>query len=157
MAKHDDGFVWTPELRRAYEEDVLIGEVTDTIAALLESIGLTQRELAERLEVTESRVSQMLAGSANITLKTLADAGWAVGVRWDVAAKPMEDRACTPAEHDPPLPAWLSKLHEQQPLVIFHSASGVIHEVNEFAFEEAEAETPADESHAADSDLALAA
>ena len=42
--------------RKAFEEELLVGETADTIAALLESLGISQRELARRLGVSEARV-----------------------------------------------------------------------------------------------------
>jgi transcriptional regulator with XRE-family HTH domain len=45
---------------------------------------LSQADLAKKMGVTESRVSQVLSGERNLTLKTLAQFGTACGVRWDV-------------------------------------------------------------------------
>lgn len=99
-----------PEVRRAFEEEYLVGEATDTLAGLIESLGITQRELAERLGVSPGRVSQILSGAENLTLRSLAAFGWALGLRFELDASPMEDRTGTPAVHDPPAPIWLSKL-----------------------------------------------
>jgi transcriptional regulator with XRE-family HTH domain len=96
-----------PDIRRTFEEELLFGEATDTVAALLESIGITQRELANRLSVTEGRVSQILSGAENLTLRSLASLGWALGVRFELQPEPMEDRAGTPAQADPAPPSWL--------------------------------------------------
>ena len=99
-----------PEIRRAFEEELLVGEATDTVAGLLESLGLSQRELADRLDVTPGRVSQVLSGRENLTLRTLAALGWALGVRFELNPVAMADRAGTPAVDDPPAPAWLDRL-----------------------------------------------
>lgn len=99
-----------PTTRRAFEEELLYGEATDTVSALLESLGLTRSELAERLGVSKGRVSQILSGSENITLKTLASLGWALGIRFDLHPTPMESRVGTPSENDPPAPLWLKRL-----------------------------------------------
>ena len=96
-----------PQGRRAFEEEVLIGDVTDTLSGLLQSLKLTQKELARRLGVTEGRVSQMLAGSGNLTLRSLAAAGWALGLRFELMPRAMANRQGTPAESDGALPAWL--------------------------------------------------
>lgn len=62
-----------------------------------EARGITQRELAERVGVTESRVSQVLNGDGNVRLSTLAKFLRALGYRLRLSA--------TPAEHGvPPLP-----------------------------------------------------
>lgn len=98
-----------PEARREYEEAYLVGEVTDSICALLQELGLSQADLAKRLGVTKGRVSQILSGRQNMTLRTLAAIGWALGVSFDLTPRPMTDRAGTPAAADPGLPAWLDR------------------------------------------------
>lgn len=84
-------------------------EAMEVIGAIVGSVGLTQRELAGRLKVSEARVSRLLNGRENLTLRTIADLGWATGLRFDVVAVPFEDRTGTPAEHDPPPPRWLAR------------------------------------------------
>lgn len=111
-----------PEVRRVFEEELLFGESTDTIEALLESLGISQRELAARLGVSQGRVSQLLSGRENITLRTLGALGWALGVRFELNPVPMAERAGTPAADDPPAPAWLSQLRPQ-PNVEFRTIS----------------------------------
>lgn len=106
-----------PEVRRVFEEELLFGEATDTAAALLESLGKTQRELARRLGVSEGRISQILSGAENLTLRTLAAVGWALGVRFQLDSVPMADRQGTPAQDDPPVPAWLGLLRPRSALV----------------------------------------
>lgn len=98
------------EIRRAFEEELLYGEATDTIAGLLESLGLSQRELARRLGVSEGRVSQILSGSENLTLRTLAAVGWALGIRFELAPTAMAERDGTPAANDPAPPSWLERI-----------------------------------------------
>lgn len=99
-----------PEIRRPFEEEVLVDETVDTIAALVESLEISQRELADRLGVSPGRISQILSGSENLTLRSVAALGWALGVQFDLAPKPMADRRGTPATDDPPAPAWMSRL-----------------------------------------------
>lgn len=99
-----------PQARRAFEEEYLFGEATDTVEALLESLGITRSELARRLGVTRGRVSQILSGGENLTLRTLGALGWALGIRFELAPTPMADRQGTPAAQDPPAPAWLSRM-----------------------------------------------
>ena len=99
-----------PDVRRVFEEELLVGEATDTVAALVESLGLSQRELAARLGVSEGRVSQILSGGTNLTLRSLAGLGWALGVEFKLHPHAMADRRGTPSESDPPAPAWLHAL-----------------------------------------------
>jgi len=100
------------EAQLAYEEELLTGAVTDSLNALLHSLGLTQRELAHRLGVSEGRVSQVLTGNENVTLATLASFGWALGVRFDLVPAELESREGSPAESDPAYPDWLENLRE---------------------------------------------
>ncbi len=50
-----------------------------------------------------------MTGRENLTLKTLADLGWALGMRFELAAVPLTDRSGTPAQNDPPPPRWLHR------------------------------------------------
>jgi transcriptional regulator with XRE-family HTH domain len=49
-----------------------ISAVASMLAAAIEASGMTQRDLAAHLNVTEARVSQILNGRANLTIQTLA-------------------------------------------------------------------------------------
>lgn len=55
------------------------GEFAAKIDELLESTGMTQRELAKKLGKQESYVSKMLSGWSNPTLKTIAEFEVALG------------------------------------------------------------------------------
>jgi len=65
--------------RRASEVERLLLEATENLALLMQQQGVTGRELARRLKVSPSRVSQMLDGTRNLTLATLAEAFHALG------------------------------------------------------------------------------
>ncbi len=94
--------------RLAYEEELLRGEAVSLIAGLLETHGITQRELARRLGVGEARVSRILSGRENATLATIAALGHALGIRFSLLATPYADRCGTPAAADPPPPPWIA-------------------------------------------------
>jgi len=114
-----------PETRRIFEEEVLIGEATENVSALLGSVGLSQRELAGRLGVSEARVSQILSGKDNLTLRSLASLGWALGIRFELEPTSMsrQERLATPAADDPPAPDWLRRLRPRAKLVAMHVPS----------------------------------
>ena len=101
-----------PGAKRLYEEELLVGEAMENVVALLHSLSITQRELAARLGVTESRVSQIVSGAENLTLHSLAGIGWAMGVRFelDLVAMSRAERRGTPSERDPAPPLWLNRL-----------------------------------------------
>jgi transcriptional regulator with XRE-family HTH domain len=93
--------------RRDFERQLLFGELGETVGALINELGITQRQLAERLELSESRTSRILGGTGNVTLKTLADVGVALGLRFHLTAEELPDRDEGPAADDGPLPDWL--------------------------------------------------
>ena len=55
---------------------------TASIESVMESAGLNRSEIARKLGIPKSRVTKMLDGETNMTLKTLAQFGLACGVRW---------------------------------------------------------------------------
>lgn len=63
------------EMRRAQDRMAL----ADKIASLLDSKGLSQKDLARRMHKTESEVSEWLSGNRNFTIDTLSDIGSALG------------------------------------------------------------------------------
>jgi transcriptional regulator with XRE-family HTH domain len=50
-----------------------------TVSEKLKSVGMTQRELAEKMGKKESYISRILSGDANPTLKTIAELEVALG------------------------------------------------------------------------------
>jgi transcriptional regulator with XRE-family HTH domain len=98
-----------PSPRLVYERELLFGEAIETVAALLESQGISQRELAKRIGRSEARVSRILKGGENTTLKTIADLGYALGIRFSLVPMPFDERTGTPAADDPPAPEWVAR------------------------------------------------
>jgi transcriptional regulator with XRE-family HTH domain len=74
----------------AYEERLeeqltrLTMQVTDEITWQMRSMGLSRADLATRMGVSPGRVSQVLSGGENITLRTLAGLAAAVDAEFDV-------------------------------------------------------------------------
>jgi len=96
----------------AFEQELLVGLTIDLLNSLANESGLTQRELAKRLDITEGRVSQILSGNQNISLKKLAALGWALGIRFELVPVALDDRRGTPAVNDPEPPQWLTALRK---------------------------------------------
>lgn len=63
----------SPTGSRVLEQERLIVEVTETIAALLRERSMSRRELATRIGKTPAFVTKMLRGTNNFTLRTLSD------------------------------------------------------------------------------------
>lgn len=70
----------------------LLLEATENLCLVMEREGVSQRELARRLKVSPSRVSQMLDGGRNLTLATLGEAFHVLGRSMHVTYGPLTDR-----------------------------------------------------------------
>lgn len=110
-SRPDDEVVEAPP-RLTYERELLFGEAIETVAALIASHEISQRELAARLGRSEARISRILKGGENVTLKTVADLGYALGIRFALVPVPFADRTGTPAAGDPVAPEWLEVQRE---------------------------------------------
>lgn len=69
---------------RLLAQERLILDATEAIVALLEERGVTRQELAVRLGKSKGFVSQLLSGERNMTLRTLADLGYALDCDFSV-------------------------------------------------------------------------
>jgi transcriptional regulator with XRE-family HTH domain len=58
--------------RRAFVEEFAVTTVALAIAEAIKKTGMSQREIADRLGVTEARISQVLNATGNPTVKSLA-------------------------------------------------------------------------------------
>lgn len=62
-----------PELRKYHQQEKLILDVTELIAGLMERNKVNKTQLADLLEVGRSYITQLLDGTKNMTLRTIAD------------------------------------------------------------------------------------
>ncbi len=79
----------SPESRRLYEEERLILWATEAVAEAMANQGLTRAQLAEALGTSRPNVTQLLSGSRNMTLRTLAALAHACGMRVDLKFEPL--------------------------------------------------------------------
>jgi transcriptional regulator with XRE-family HTH domain len=84
----------TPSGRKAIEERA-DGELFDLVTRLTNEIDwymrerkLTRVDLAHRMGVSPGRISQILSGGENLTLRTLAGVAAALDARFDIELKP---------------------------------------------------------------------
>lgn len=71
----------TPEARRRYEEERLILWTTEAIWKAMDEQGLTRAEMAEKLGTSRANITQLLSGSRNMTLRSLASLAFACEMR----------------------------------------------------------------------------
>lgn len=65
--------------------------IVDTINERIEREGLTKATLAEKMGVNKSVVTRSLRGDQNLTLRTIADLCWALGVRPVFSVEPADE------------------------------------------------------------------
>ena len=80
----------TPEARRLYEQERLVLWVSEALAQVMAESGLSKADLAERLGTSRAHITQVLNGSRNMTLRTVADLAWACNQRAEVQMEPLE-------------------------------------------------------------------
>lgn len=79
---------WTaesPENARLVAQERLITQVTEAIWKAMEDAEVNKTELASRMGTTKGYISQILSGSRNMTLRTLADICFALDRRADIS------------------------------------------------------------------------
>ncbi len=79
----------TPERLASFQQEGLILEVTELIYHLMQTHGVNKAELAARLGKSRAYVTQMLAGRANMTLRTVSDVLTALGESPRVTSVPL--------------------------------------------------------------------
>jgi len=93
----------------------LVTQLTNEINWYMRERGLTRADLAARMGVSPGRVSQILGGGENLTLRTLAALSTALDARFDIelntlkaddtyTSRDMADAEAAPAENQHPLP-----------------------------------------------------
>lgn len=80
----------SPEFRRLYAIEGLVTQAGEFIARLMREQKVNRAELARRLGKSRAYVTQMLSGSANLTVRTLAEVAYALGVEVKLEAVPVE-------------------------------------------------------------------
>jgi transcriptional regulator with XRE-family HTH domain len=98
----------TAETQVDQEMLALVTQLTNEITWCLRERGLTRADLAARMGVSPGRVSQILGGGENLTLRTLAALSTALDARFDIELSALKaDDAYTspsaaPADAVPP-------------------------------------------------------
>lgn len=91
----------TPEGMALFQQERAIMEVTELICGLMAEQGVSRADLAGRLGKSRAFVTQLLDGTANMTLRTLSDLLTALGSSLRTSAVPIGATATPEPEMDP--------------------------------------------------------
>lgn len=80
----------TPESEALLEEERLVLSATEAVYEAMEEKGVNGRQLAERLGVRPSEVSQRLSGRRNLTLRSFAAMLHVLGMRAKITIEPVD-------------------------------------------------------------------
>lgn len=81
--------------QRLVVEESFILDVTEEIHVQMEEMGVSRTELAERMGKSKAYVSQLLSGSRNMTLRSLAAISFALGLEIPKVTFPLADAPST--------------------------------------------------------------
>jgi len=82
----------TPRNARLYAQEALIEEAGELVAEAMNRLNLSKSQLAKRIGVTKAHITQLLSGSRNMTLRTLADLMHAMGHRVVLTSSATHDK-----------------------------------------------------------------
>ena len=94
LKDHFQDFISDPKRRRIYEREALAFEASELISRLMEERQVSKTDLARLVGTSKSHVTQVLSGSRNMTLRTLADLAFALGHKLEIRSlpQPRKDR-----------------------------------------------------------------
>lgn len=78
-----------PEFARLFAQEQLIEEAAELVARAMLSEGITKSALAALVGGSRAHVTQLLAGTRNMTLRTLADLMHAMNLKVSLSAAPI--------------------------------------------------------------------
>ena len=85
-----DNYRRTAEEELKFAEESAMAQTALAVADLLATTNLSQRALAERVGVTEARISQILRADSNPTVRTIARIGHVLGHRIAIGFRAQE-------------------------------------------------------------------
>src|SRR5271157_5540161 len=91
---HFQEFISDPKRRRVYEQEALAFEASELISRLMEDQEINKSELAGRVGTSKSHSTNLLSGSRNITMHTLADLTFALGHKIEMKTIPLCAVSC---------------------------------------------------------------
>ena len=102
-------FISDARKRRLLAQEILILDATETVCEWLAAEGLSRADLANRLGRSPAYVSQLLNGSRNMTLRTLADMAHVLNRKVQISSDRM-------GEWNRPV-SFSDEVHRRQPSI----------------------------------------
>ncbi len=93
-------FLADRENQRLFEREVLTLDASELVIGLMKEQGVTRAQMAEMLGTSRAHISQVLNGSRNMTLVTLADLATALGQRVQIGALPINPARSSGRSHE---------------------------------------------------------
>jgi transcriptional regulator with XRE-family HTH domain len=78
---------------RILAQEELVLDATERVCGAMKDANVSRADLADRLGTTRGYVSQLLDGSRNMTLRTLSDLAFSLGMRFSVQLTPRTQAA----------------------------------------------------------------
>jgi len=94
ITDHLQQFVSDPQRRRIYEREALAFEASELVSRLMEDQEVNKSELAARVGTSKSHITNLLSGSRNMTMHTLADLTFVLGHKVEMKATPLSAVSC---------------------------------------------------------------
>ncbi len=99
---------------KLFAQEVLITQTTEEIWKAMEEAGINKTNLANKMAATKGYVSQVLNGSRNMTLRTLADICFALDYQPTLRLEPKKSNVGWQTNSGGTLPIKSSKLRYTQ-------------------------------------------
>ena len=93
-------FLADRENQRLFEREALTLDASELVIGLMKERGVSRAQMAEMLGTSRAHISQVLNGSRNMTLVTLADLATALGQRVQIGALPINPASSSGRSHE---------------------------------------------------------
>jgi transcriptional regulator with XRE-family HTH domain len=80
-------FMSDPKKMRVFQQEMLAAEITELMCRTMSETKISRSALANKLNITKGRISQILASESNLTVRTIADIFTAMGKQMVVDVK----------------------------------------------------------------------
>ena len=84
-------FLSDDENQKLYHQEGLIVEFAEMVVELMEQKGIKKKDIARKLDVSASQITQWLDGSANLQLRTVSDILFTLDSKLKMEAEALKD------------------------------------------------------------------